>query len=198
MASSVSVTGMSASELMAPREGTVDLETPSGQQHWGNPLAYYLFVLQGGLERCCRARSQQGAWQRMRMRGGCGALAAAEQLAHLREVWGRQWGRGVFEGTSEGATLGCRWGCCGVFFSKKIHGRAGSIYVFARKSLQLLCNTGGTTLWQEFLQMTSILQSAYSVHGLETNWSSTFLSSLSAIQQYHGKLIFNYKEVSGR
>lgn len=59
------------------REGTADLETPSGQQLWGNPLAYYLFVLQGGLEGCCRAGCQQGAWQSMTRRGGRGSVAAA-------------------------------------------------------------------------------------------------------------------------
>jgi len=39
--------------------------------------------------------------------------------------------------------------------------------------------------------MTNILQSAYSVQGLENNWSSDFLSSLSAFQQYHSKVILN-------
>lgn len=64
MASSGSVTDMNASKLMAPREGTIDLlETPSGQQLWGDLLVYYLFVLQGGLEKRCRIRSQQGTWQ---------------------------------------------------------------------------------------------------------------------------------------
>lgn len=80
VASSGSVTGMSASKLMAPREGAVDLETPSGQQLWGKPLAYYLFVLQGGLERRCRAGCQQGAWQSMTKRGGSGSVAAAGRV----------------------------------------------------------------------------------------------------------------------
>ena len=127
----------------------------------------------------------------MTRREECGMLVPGEQLAQHREAWGRQCSTGVFEGTSERATLGCWWGCCEDFLPQKIYGRAGSIYVFASKSLQLLHNSGGTMLWQEFLQMTNILQSAYSVQGLENNWSSDFLSSLSAFQQYHSKVILN-------
>lgn len=95
VASSGSVTGMSASKLMAPREGTADLETPSGQQLWGNPLAHYLFVLQRGLERCCRAGCQQGAWQWMTKRGGSSSVAAAGPVgSSSRGLRDRHCGRG--------------------------------------------------------------------------------------------------------
>lgn len=196
VASSGSVTGMSASKLMAPREGTTDLETPSAQWLWGNPLAYYLFVLQGGLERCCRAGCQQGVWQSMTERGGSSSVAAAGP------VGSGSWGLGdriCGRGCSREQQRRMPWVDHGAVLGTSFHSRcmAGQEKkrVFARRTLQLLSNTGGIAMTGAPPNNQYIIVRLFSSGPRKELVFFFFPPSLSAFQQLHSKVVFNYKEV---
>lgn len=96
-------------------------------------------MLQGWVSAGCLAVNDEEGRKRL-----CGC-SRTSGLRLLRLGGQALWQR-VLEGTAQKETLGRSQGCCGDFLSQKMYGRAGKIYVFARKTLQLLSNARGIML----------------------------------------------------
>lgn len=186
--------------FQAPREGTIDLETPSGQQLWGNPCACCLFVLQGGPERCCRAGCQQGAWQSMMTtmttRGGSSSVAAAGPRLGLLRPGGQALWQRVLEGAAEKDTLGCS----GAFVGTSFHSRCMAGQEKFMYFLEGLCNYWATpgelcydrnsSKWPTYFILLIRFRAQKRI-------SPFFFFSPKpvCISKLHSKVIFNYKEV---
>lgn len=102
--------------------------------------------------------------------GGSGSVAAAGAAGSGSWGWGTGTVAEAARGSSREGHPGLLRGFCGDILSQQMYGRAEKNYVFARRVLQLLSNTRGIMLWQEFLQMTNIFHLAYLIQGTEKNW----------------------------
>lgn len=96
-------------------------------------------MLQGWVPAGCLAEDDKEGRKQL---GGCSRTG---RLKLLRPGGQTPWQR-VLEGTAEKDTLGCSQGCCRNFLGQQMYGRAGKISIFARRSSQLLSNTGGIML----------------------------------------------------
>lgn len=182
-------------KLTAPREGTNDLETPSGQQLWGNPLAYYLFVLQGGPERCCRAGCQQGAWQRMTKRGGSSSVAAAGLVGSSSwDLGDRHRGRGCLREQQRRTPWVAHKAVVGTSLdSRCMAGQEKFLYLLEDLRnywaiLGELCYDKNSSKWPTYYSLLVWFRAQKRI-------GIFFPPSLSAFQQVHSKVVFSYKGV---